>query len=102
MANVVTLEEAKLHLRVTQNNEDALIRLYIEAAGTYLLALLNLTNLPGATDSPPEIAADVKAAALLIIGGMYEERSDKIIDARFEENPAVKNLVFHYRDNMGV
>lgn len=101
MADVVTLAEAKLHLRVTTTAEDDIITLYIGAAQEYIRNVLN-RRIPGEDQTSPNIPLDIKQAALLIIGGMYEFRSDKIAGTSVENNPAVMNLLFPYRAEMGM
>ncbi len=99
--DVVTLPQAKLHLRVTQSNEDDAITMYLKAATAYIRNFLN-GWLPGETCSPFIIPDDVKAAALLLIGGMYETRSSVIIGSSVEANPTVMNLLMPYRKKMGI
>lgn len=101
MAQVVTLELAKSHLRVTQSSEDTLITAYIAAAQEYIRGVIN-RRIPGEDQTTPNIPAPLVAAALLLVGGMYEQRSDKIVGSTVEENPAVMNLIYPYRREMGV
>lgn len=102
MTDAVTLAQAKSHLRVTQSSEDSTIQIYISAASQTIRNFLNLRLLPGEGQPSPNIPADIQAAALLIIGGMYETRSDKIIGERLAENPSLMNLLMPYRARMGV
>lgn len=98
---IVTLEEAKLHLRVTGTDEDTLLLLYIRAAKDYIERFLN-TPIPGTADSPYEEPPEaIKAAALLIIGGMYENRED-VIAGTVQENRAVMNLLYPFRTQIGI
>lgn len=96
---LVTLAQAKAHLRVTQSSEDSTIQLYCDAATSYIRKYLNrsIPGEQGGETTPPEIVA----AALLLIGGMYQNRSD-IIDGRFGINIAVQNMLFPYRVNLGM
>jgi hypothetical protein len=100
MANVVTLAQARLHLRVTQTDEDSLIQLYIEASEQQIRNWLN-RRIPGEDLATPNIPSAVKAAALLIITGLYENRSD-VLTGTVEKNIAVMNLLFPYRVEMGI
>lgn len=97
---IVTLTEAKLHLKVDQTSEDALIGLHIAAAEEMIEKYINCTipnkNLP--TPNPP---ASIKAAALLIISDLYENR-DGATEIELKENPAITRLLFPYRKNMGI
>lgn len=102
--DVVTLEQAKEHLRVTNSAEDNLIRLYIKAATSYIIKFLNRDDLPGEDESPLYIPDDIKAAGLLIIGGMYEVREDKIVGQlnAVVENPAAMALLHPHRVSLGI
>ena len=93
MTNVITLSEAKSHLRVTNNTEDTAIQLYIDAAGEYIARFLNTPNFAH--------TANIKAAALLLVGDLFENRqagSEKDI----KENPAVMRLLSFDREGMGI
>ena len=91
--SVVTLAEAKQHLRVTSNDEDALIELYVGAAMDHIKKYLN---------REPPVTFAIKAAALLIMADLYENREAQLIGDSVNENPAVYRLLFPYRDRMGV
>lgn len=93
MASIVSLTEAKSHLRVTQTTEDTLIQLYIDAAEDYIGKYLNKSNIPR--------TASIKAAAFLIIGGLYENR-ESLSDKQIYENPAVVSLLYPYREDIGI
>jgi uncharacterized phage protein (predicted DNA packaging) len=91
--SVVTLSEAKLHLRVTQNAEDSLIKAYIAAAEEYVGKLLNQSNYP--------ITAPIRAAVLLTVSDLYENRNGAS-DKDIKENPAVMRLLYPYRKEIGI
>lgn len=91
---IVTLERAKEHLRVTSDEEDALITLYIEAAGENIKDFLNRPV--------PEGSFSAQAAALLMIGDMYENREAQILADSVNENPAVLRFLHPLRDQLGV
>lgn len=97
---VVSLSEAKNHLRVDQSAEDALIQVYLDAAIDYVRNFLN-TDIPGELDSPVSTPSAIKAAIYLIVGGLYEHR-EQYSEVDIKENPAVKNLLFPYRRGMGI
>lgn len=90
---LISLSEAKEHLKVENSDEDALIQLYINAAIDYIGNFLNLENYP--------YAASLKAAALLIVGDLYENR-EAGVEKEIKPNPAVINLMFPYREGLGV
>lgn len=90
---MITLAEAKAHLRVDQDDEDTTIQLYIDAARDYIGKYINNSNYPA--------TASVKAAGLLVIGDLYENREgagEKVII----ENPAVARLLHPYREGLGI
>ena len=91
--SVVTLSEAKLHLRVTQNAEDSLITAYIAAAEEYVGKFLNQQNYP--------ITAPIRAAILLTVSDLYENRNGAS-DRDIKENPAVMRLLYPYRKEIGI
>lgn len=97
---IVTLTEAKLHLKVEQTSEDALIDLYIAAAQEQIEKFLNcsIPNMNLTTPNPP---ASIKAAALLYIGELYENREGST-EIELKENPAVMRLLYPYRKNLGI
>lgn len=90
---LVTLEEAKAHLRVTHTDEDTRISAIIDAAEKHIKNFLNQDQIP--------MEPDVKQAALLYIGDFYENR-EATTEKDLKENRAAKNLLFPYRVNMGI
>lgn len=93
MADIVTLAQAKSHLRVTDTSEDTLIGIYIDAAEDYITKYLNTSPVPQ--------APSVKAAALLIIGDLFENR-EGASDKEIYENPAVLRLLYPYREGLAI
>lgn len=91
--SVVSLNETKLHLRVTQSTEDTLIETYIEAAEDYISRFLNNTNF--------QVTPSIRAAALLIVSDFYENRMGAG-DKDIKENPAVMRLLYPYREGIGI
>jgi hypothetical protein len=53
-------------------------------------------------DSPISTPAAIKAACLLIIGDMYENREGAIVGTIHKENPAVQRLLHFYRIGIGI
>lgn len=93
MATTVSLTEVKTHLRITNSNEDTVIATYIAAADDHIANFLNKSTFRKTNA--------VKAAALLIVGDLYENR-EATSDKEYKTNPAVENLLFPYRVNMGI
>lgn len=90
---LISLSEAKSHLRVDQSDEDTLIQAYVDAAIDYIGNFLNCANYPQ--------AASIKAAALLIVGDLYENR-EGAGEKEIKKNPAVENLLYPYRVRLGI
>lgn len=93
----VTVSEAKLHCRATTavdspDPEDDLFEIYVQAADDYIIAYLDRPSIPN--------KSAVKAAALLIVADLYENRLGAG-DFDIKENPAVKRLLQPYRKNLG-
>lgn len=81
---MLTLTEAKAHLRVDIADDDVLITSLIAAATTATADYLdNPVMLLDATAPAP-----VKAAALLLIGDLYENRTSQV------ERPLHSNVTF--------
>ncbi|WP_241300957.1 head-tail connector protein [Burkholderia cenocepacia] len=91
---MVTLKEAKIHLRVEMDmdDEDELIQLYITAATAAAADYLNLAELP------EQVPAPVRAAVLLQVGAFYSNRESVTADAaKYAENPLYTRLLDPYR-----
>lgn len=93
MAGIATLEEVKLHLRISHSLEDTIIQVYMDAADEYIRQFLNCPN--------PAINSAIKAAFLLLVGDLFENREAQQ-DKKLEENRAVMNLLYPYRENIGI
>lgn len=91
---IVSLETAKSHLRVVTAEDDELITLYIGAAQEWIEKYLRR--------QVPNDSKAAQSAALLIIGGLYENRESLITGTIIAENPAVVNLLHPLRDQCGV
>lgn len=98
--SIVTLAEAKLHLRVDGADEDALIQTYLDAAeaaaAQYLNRALYASDV-GADTTGLVITKDVKVAVLLQVGAFYADREDLV------EMPTGSRVLLNpYRIEMGV
>lgn len=88
---LLTLDEAKAHLRVDGPDEDGLIQLYTDAAVQGCLTYCDLKLVPvGAEPS-------FKAAALLNLGDLYASREAVIIGTISGMNPTAENLLRPFR-----
>lgn len=85
----VTLEEAKLHMRVDHDEEDGYIMGLVAAAETHVANFLG----DGLPDPMP---APIKAAVLLLVGDLYEHR-ERQGDRTLTEGTAYSMLLAPYR-----
>lgn len=90
---LVTLAQAKMQCRVTNNAEDDLLTLHISAAEEWIKNYLDRDVLP--------VNTATQAAALLIIHDLYENRG-ATGEKDFKENPAVDRLLWPYRNKLGI
>ena len=89
---MLTLEEAKLHLRVDGTDEDTAIQTMIDAATAASADYLNLP-LEELTITAP---SPIKAATLLMIGDLYENRESQA-DRQLYGNMTYHRLLNPYR-----
>lgn len=110
--SLIELGAAKLHLRVDDDAEDALIGLYIEAAETAAVDFLNRNvyatqaDMEAAAESPEALPmvlnAAVRAAMLLILGHLYANREDVATTAVNKLPMGAHSLLYPHRVGLGV
>jgi uncharacterized phage protein (predicted DNA packaging) len=88
MGPLLTLDQAKAHLRVGHGDEDALIELYADAAVQSCLKHC------GRKIVPPGDEAVFRAAALLMLGDLYANREGVIAGQTFSVSPTIENLLY--------
>lgn len=100
---VLTLEEIKAHLRVDGSAEDAQLTLLGEAAEDYASQYLG-RSLPWLDDlgAPVSVPASIRAALLLVVGDLYENREGVVVGTIVAVNPTVERLLHFYRVGLGV
>lgn len=86
---MITLSEAKLHLRVDHDSEDVAITAMIEASTAAAVDYLGVELDP--------MPAPVKAAILLQVADLYENR-ERQSDRPFHGNPTYFMLLNPYRE----
>ena len=91
---MLTLAETKMHLRVDRSDEDGHITALIEAATTSVADYLNMERED--MDVAP-MPAPVRAAILLRVGDLYENREAQT-DRPLTANAAFAQLLNPYRD----
>lgn len=85
------LAEAKQHLRVDHDDDDALINSYADAAVLSCLDFCDRKLVPQGAEPA------FKAAALLTLAGLYNSRESIMTGATVALNPTVENLLRPYR-----
>ena len=103
---IVSLEQAKLHLRLDEDDQDEIISLYIRAAQERIEAYLNRRVLEfGDLVITNEIFvnAAIQAAALLYIGHLERNRESVVVGTIASVLPnGFEALLMPYRSLMGV
>lgn len=84
LAPLFSREEAKRHLRVDHNDDDTLIDIYSDAAVSAAMGYVARVQVP---DDPHAVAV-FRAAALLMLGDLYDSRETER-DAAGTSAPAV-------------
>lgn len=88
---MVTLEELKAHLRMDHDHEDTLILTYQDAAEQ---AVRDYTGVDFDDPAP----GPVRAAVLLMVADLYENREGGYVGARRSDSPVVRMLLNPYRE----
>lgn len=112
---LVTLEQARLHLRVDETEEDSLIALWINAAELSAQSFLGrnvytdqdeldaAVNAGTAGDDPMVVNDLIRAAILLTVGHLYANREDVAAGVSFAKIPVgAEYLLMPHRVKMGV
>ena len=107
--SLITLEAAKLHLRVDHDNEDMLIQLFIDAAEQSTADYLERSIYPDAPSlanandvSGIVVNAALMAVVLLQLGNLYANR-EAITNAAAAELPlGVRHMLQPYRYGVGL
>lgn len=102
---VLTLDEIKEHLRLDleETSQDAHLSLLSSAAEDYAIQYLG-RPLPWQDSLGVEVAIpfSVKAALLLTIADLYENREDTVVGASVSRIGAVERLLHFHRVGLGI
>jgi hypothetical protein len=95
MATLVTLAQAKTHLRITDADHDVDIQAKVDQADGIIRNYLKAQNVAAWDETTAPKA--VQAAALLMVGHLFEHRGD---DMEPDETlwKAIERLLIRYRD----
>ena len=99
MSDYIELPEVKIHLRVLHARDDSYIELLTKAAFENIENFID-RPLVELKDDMGEIPSSLKAAALLIVGDLYSNRSN-VVGTIVAVNPTTERLMLPYR-KMGV
>ena len=99
MSDYIELPEVKIHLRVLHARDDSYIELLTKAAFENIENFID-RPLIELKDDAGEIPSSLKAAALLIVGDLYSNRSN-VVGTIVAVNPTTQRLMLPYR-KMGV
>lgn len=107
MTEPITLAEAKNHLRVMYDDEDAYIETLITAARQYAENYQNRVYVEKKSEDDNVIAAEEmpvmeKAACLLMIGHWYENRSAVSSEKAMQEVPLGAINILNLRRNIPI
>jgi hypothetical protein len=99
--SITSLSEAKAHLRILGNDEDAIIQSYINAAEAHVSNYLERPLDPW-TEEGGTAPENVRQAILLVIGDFYENREARFVGTIQTNNPAFEALLQFDRFNFGL
>ncbi len=104
--NIITLTEAKAHLRIDGTDEDLILTVYIGAAEKSASNFMNRNIYASSIGSDVDgIVMDdvIKAACLLILGHLFSNREDVVSGGSVSELPhGSKALLYPYRISVGM
>ncbi|MBR4401031.1 MAG: phage gp6-like head-tail connector protein [Synergistes sp.] len=107
MTEPISLAEAKSHLRVLYDNEDAYIGTLITAAREFAENYQNRVYVDRQDDEGNAVVAETmpameKAACLLLIGHWFENREAVNIGKNASEVPLGATMIFNLRRNLPI
>lgn len=102
---MITLDDVKLHLRLDLEPDselDAQLQAMLDAAMDHASQYLN-RPVPWQDEDAAEVfPPSVRAAVLLIVGDLHENREGVVVGTIVARNPTVDRLLHFYRLGLGV
>jgi uncharacterized phage protein (predicted DNA packaging) len=99
---LLTTDEIGHHLRIDDALTDPMIEVYEAAAVDYVSMYLG-RDVPWSTETESQVfPASIKAALLLLVADLYENREAATAGVKIESNPTVERLLSPYRVEYGV
>lgn len=104
--NLPDLDDVKRHLRLDLDHDsetDPELQAFLDAAVDHASQFLG-RPIPWADSESSEVPVppSVRAAILLIVGDLYENREGAIVGVSRTDNPTVDRLLHFYRVGLGV
>lgn len=102
---MITLEDVKAHLRLdleADSELDPQLEAMLAAAMDHASQYLNRPVPWEDAEGQPVFPASVRAALLLVIGDLYENREGAFVGVSRVDNPTVERLLHFHRVGLGV
>lgn len=101
---LIPVEAIRRHLRIDENDValDEELEQLLDAAVDYVSNYLG-RPVPWSTETESEVfPPSVRAAILLVIGDLFENREGATAGVAIQENPSLHRLLHFYRVGLGV
>lgn len=89
---MLTLDEAKAHLRVDGTDDDTLIQGFVDAAQEYIEAIITPTADDGEEPVVPAVTETQRQACRLLVGHWYEHR-EAIAEGSISKVPSAFDML---------
>ena len=77
MADLISLDMLKMHLRLDGTDEDALLKHYLEASVKQVELITHRKLVGDICTGPEDLPADIKQWLMLTVGDMYKTRENE-------------------------
>lgn len=98
MSALVTLAQAKEHLRITTDDNDADVSLKVDQASAIVIDYLKSQAVAGWSDGTVAVPGNVSAATLITLTHLYEHRGDDDMGLDEALWMALDRLLIRFRD----